>query len=65
MDCLINVVCLQETRDDLERDEMIFADQQRELLALRAEVLEARRGSLSNNKGACKRACMGDWLVGP
>ena len=56
---------MQETRDDLERDEMIFADQQRELLALRAEVLEARRGSLSNNKGACKRACRGDWLVGP
>lgn len=34
----------QETRDDLERDEMIFADQQRELVALRAAMLEAQGG---------------------
>jgi hypothetical protein len=33
---------LQEARDDLERDEIIFADQQRELVAVRAELERLR-----------------------
>lgn len=48
--------CSQEARDDLERDEIIFADQQRELEAVRAELTALRAAGSTKHAGAATSA---------